>query len=227
MDTPDGIGPLRDGERSEAVWLLARAFRDNPLNVAVIGAGDARRRLRVNRHGMRALLPVAQAHGRVLVLRRNGRPVGALVAAAPGLPRLPPPPLWARLRCLAGQGLRVSQRWSLVFEAVSALHPAGPHAYLGPLGVDPGLQGRGVGSALLSHWLADTDLHGLPAYLETDVPANVGFYARAGFAVAGEVSILGVRVWRMERAAQRGASARPARLPTGLPTAGLRRREEL
>ncbi len=199
MVPAEGIGPLQNGERSQAVSLLARAFRDNPLNVAVIGESDPARRLRANHHGMRALLPVAQAHGRALVLRRGGRPVGALVAAAPGAPRLPPPPLWAQLRCLAGQGLQVARRWSLVFDAVSALHPPEPHAYLGALGVDPVLQGRGIGSALLAHWLADADREGLPSYLETDAPANLGFYARAGFAVAGEVSVLGVRVWRMRR----------------------------
>jgi ribosomal protein S18 acetylase RimI-like enzyme len=209
MASADGIGPLLDAERSAAVSLLARAFRDNPLNVAVIGGTDARRRLRANRHGMQALLPVAQTHGRALVLRRGGHPAGALVAAAPGLPRLPPPPLWARLRCLAGQGLRVARRWSEVFDAVSALHPPEPHAYLGPLGVDPACQGRGVGSALLEHWLADVDRQGLPAYLETDSAGNLGFYARAGFRVAGEVSILGVRVWCMRRPAGTAGGGRP------------------
>jgi GNAT superfamily N-acetyltransferase len=204
MTPADAIGPLLAADRSAAVCLLARAFRDNPLNVAVIGGSDPGRRLRVNRHGMQALVPVAQAHGRVLVLRRGGRPVAALVAAAPGLPRLPPPPLWARLRCLLGQGLRVARRWSVVFEAVAALQPPEPHAYLGPLGVEPALQGRGLGSALLAHWLADTDRQGLPAYLETDARGNLGFYARAGFGVAGEVSILGVRVWRMRRPARTG-----------------------
>lgn len=205
MAPADAIGPLVAAERPAAVYLLARAFRDNPLNVAVIGGGDPGRRLRANRHGMQALVPVAQAHGRALVLRRGGSPVAALVAAGPGLRCLPPPPLWSRLRCLAGQGLRVARRWSEVFEAVSALLPPEPHAYLGPLGVEPAFQGRGLGSALLAHWLADADRQGLPAYLETDARANLRFYARAGFEVAGEASILGVRIWRMRRPARAGA----------------------
>ena len=70
---------------------------------------------------------------------------------------------------------------------------------LGSLGVDPVHQGRGVGTALLRHWLARTagDVSG--AYLETDVRDNVGFYDRQGFAVERETRVLGVRVWCMRR----------------------------
>jgi ribosomal protein S18 acetylase RimI-like enzyme len=193
------IRPLRDPERAAAVGVLARAFRDNPLNVAVIGRADPARRLRANIHAMRALLPVAQVHGSTLAAHRVGRLVGALVATPPKGYPLPPPSPLARLRCLAGQGPRVARRWNVVFEAVSALHPAEPHAYLGTLGVAPEQQGAGVGSALLEHWLAEADREGHPAYLETDSPENLAFYARAGFGVAGELSVLGVRVWRMRR----------------------------
>ena len=40
---------------------------------------------------------------------------------------------------------------------------------------------------------------GLPAYLETDAEANVGFYGRFGFVVVGELEVLGVRLFRMAR----------------------------
>lgn len=182
--------------------MLARAFRDNPLSQAVIGPRDAARRLRCNTHGMRALLPVAERHGVALAARRKGRIAGVLVATPPfGYP-LPPPPLPARLRCLAGQGWRVSQRWAQVFDAVSALHPPEPHAYLGLLGVDPALQGQGLGATLLGRWLEQSGPRSHPAYLETDRPENVRFYARAGFAVEGEITLFDVRVWRMRRPAQ-------------------------
>ena len=104
------ISPLRDRERPAAVAVLARAFRDNPLNVAVIGDADPVRRLRVNAHGMRALLPVAQVHGGALAAHRGDRLVAALVATPPAGYPLPPPRALARLRCLAGQGLRVARR---------------------------------------------------------------------------------------------------------------------
>ncbi len=178
--------------------MLARAFRDNPLNRAVIGP-DPARRLRCNRHGMGSLLPVAQAGGHVLTARSGGAPAAALVSAPPlGYP-LPAAPLPARLRCVAGQGWRVARRWTRVFEALRERHPSGPHWTLGTLGVAPGLQGAGIGSALLAHWLAEVDRDGCPAYLETDLERNLPLYERAGFAVCGELELLGVRIWRMAR----------------------------
>ena len=39
------IGPLAAAERAQTVDVLARAFRDNPLNVAVVGARDPERRI--------------------------------------------------------------------------------------------------------------------------------------------------------------------------------------
>lgn len=196
------IGALPEEDTPWAVAVLARAFRDNPLNVAVIGSGDPARRLRSNTYGMGALLPVARAHGLLLAARAGGVIAGALVAAPPYAYPLPAPPIWARLRCLVGQGWRVARRWAVVFEALDALHPLEPHWYLGTLGVDPRFQGRGVGTALLEGWTARADRDGISAYLETDLCENVGFYERAGFEVEGETEILGARVWRMRRTAR-------------------------
>lgn len=54
-DPAGAIRVLAASEKRDAVWLLARAFRDNPLNAAVISGGP-KRRLRANVHGMRALM---------------------------------------------------------------------------------------------------------------------------------------------------------------------------
>lgn len=61
--------------------------------------------------------------------------------------------------------------------------PPEPHLYLGILGVDPGLQSRGVGAALLAPTLADCDRTGLRAHLESSNERNIPFYQRHGFAV--------------------------------------------
>lgn len=197
------IAPLGEAECRAAAEVLARAFRDNPLNVAVIRSPDRSVRTRCNLHGMLALLPVAQVHGRVLFARVDGRPAGALVAARPlGYP-LPAPSLVSRFRCVLGQGWGVARRWGQVFEALDALHPIEPLGYLGSLGVAPVLQGRGVGAALLDRWLAELDRDEVGAYLETDGHETVGFYRRRGFEVEGETEILGVRIWRMRRPPRR------------------------
>jgi len=199
------LGPLRDAECVAAVGVLARAFRDNPLNVAVIGR-NVRRRERCNAHGMRALLPMAQKHGCVLAARaESGALLGALVATPPRAYPLPAPPLGRRLLCLLGQGVRVARHWECVFHTLDRLHPLEPHWYLSTLGIDPPHQGRGVGAALLDHWLARVDRTGGFAYLETDTRANVSFYERQGFEVEQQLELLGVPIWRMTRRGRNGS----------------------
>lgn len=204
------IGALSPGETARARTLLACAFRDNPLNVAVIGAASTpARRERCNAVGMRNLLRAAARHGVVLGARVAGRPVGVLVAAPPGAFPFPAPPPGAQLRTLLVQGLRVASRWRDVFEALERGRPSEEHWYLGLLGVDPRSQGAGVGTALLGHWLPQVDAEGHPAYLETDREENLRFYGRQGFGVVGEIDVLGVRVWRLRRAAAGVVSSPP------------------
>jgi ribosomal protein S18 acetylase RimI-like enzyme len=100
---------------------------------------------------------------------------------------------------LLRQGWSIARRWEVVFETLAALHPVEPHCYLGVLGVDRSAQRRGVGTALLSHWLEGVDRDPIPAYLETDSEANIQFYERVGFAPVGETSVLGVPAWLLKR----------------------------
>ena len=84
---PQAPGALLAAEREPAVQLLARAFRDNPLNVAVIGSDDPARRLRVNAHGLRSLLPIgARARPRAGAARGGELAGGADRGAAGCLP---------------------------------------------------------------------------------------------------------------------------------------------
>jgi ribosomal protein S18 acetylase RimI-like enzyme len=179
--------------------VLARAFSASAMSRAVIESDDPRRCARANWHGLRAMLPVARAHAEVLVATAGGALAGALVATPPGRFPLPAPRVADALRCVIGQGWRVTRRWEQVFEALCALHPNQPHWYLAALGVDPSQRGRGFGAALLAHWLARVDRDALPAYLEADSERSVAFYERAGFRRDAETAIFGVRTWRMSR----------------------------
>ena len=84
----------------------------------------------------------------------------------------------------------------------AAMHPEDDHWYLAFLGVDPNMQGRGIGSAMLKHALAIVDAAPRIAYLETASEPNVRLYERFGFEVTGEVNVPGAPIlWGMTRPA--------------------------
>lgn len=198
------VEPLSRAEDEGAVAVLARAFRDNPLDVAVIGGSPARR-LRSVTWGMRSSLRAARrGEGtRLLAARSAGStspdPEGVLVAIPSTSLPLPAPPLVQHLRASIGQGARSLRRWGVVFEQLEPLQPREPHWYLSLVGVDPPQWRKGLGSALVRRWLQDVDPQGLPSYLETDRPENLAFYTREGFEVVTELEVLGARVWCMTR----------------------------
>ncbi len=73
-------------------------------------------------------------------------------------------------------------RFRVLDDLMTAQHPHDrAHAYLPFIAVDPAHQGRGVGSALLRHRLAQLDAAGVPAYLEASTQRNAWLYERLGF----------------------------------------------
>ena len=198
------IGPLERSELDLAADVLARAFRDNPLNRAVIRAGEARREC-ANRAGVRAYLPLARERAFVTVARADAAPLGVLVATPPWRWPLPPPGPLGMLRLLFGQGLGVARRWSEVSRRLREHHPGQPHWYLATLGVEPACWGRGTGRALLADLVAKVDADATGAYLETDRPELERYYRGVGFEVRERIQVYGVPVLLMERPARRGA----------------------
>jgi ribosomal protein S18 acetylase RimI-like enzyme len=76
-----------------------------------------------------------------------------------------------------------------MFEQMDAYHPHEQHWHLPLIGVDPASQGRGYGSALLSHALDECDRQQILAYLEATSPRNVLLYERHGFEVLGTIQV--------------------------------------
>ena len=83
------------------------------------------------------------------------------------------------------------ERLQALDAAQAAFHPSEPHWYLGVTAVEPEHQGRGLGSAVLTHSLEVVDAARLPAYLESTNPRNVSFYERHGFAVIRAIPVSG------------------------------------
>ena len=84
----------------------------------------------------------------------------------------------------------------------------GPHLRLEFFGVEPTLQGSGIGTALIEYGHRRADELGLACYLETFTEPNVRYYERRGYKVVGEYTVGdGVPVYGMIRPA---VSARAA-----------------
>jgi ribosomal protein S18 acetylase RimI-like enzyme len=197
--TPD-LEILTEADSEAAASVLGRAFRDNPMNLAVIG-DDAARRERCNQAGVRAYIPAALVAGPVWGAWRERRLCGVLVSMPPGGYPLPIPSLRDWWRLLRVQGPRLVRRWGNVAAELADLHPSEPHWTLATLGVDPVDWRSGVGSELLSALTEHVSESPAPIYLDTDRPENLAFYARAGFEEIGRVEIQGVTVHRMLRPA--------------------------
>jgi len=73
-----------------------------------------------------------------------------------------------------------------VLGQMDAAHPDDPHWYLPWFAVDIALQGKGLGSQLMTPCLQVVDATHLPAYLETPNPRTIPFYQRHDFEVTGQ-----------------------------------------
>jgi ribosomal protein S18 acetylase RimI-like enzyme len=107
-----------------------------------------------------------------------------------------------------------------IYDEISAkCKPPAPHYYLGVIGIDPNLHGRGFGSQLLKEFcdLSARDHLSDGVYLETAQASNVGFYERADFVETGRGSIGGATLWCLylpQRALS--GTVRPHNTPTGI-----------
>lgn len=189
------LRPLDGAELESAALLAARSMRDNPLQIVAIGP-DPERRVRVMHRGFSRLL---RLDGRPTVGAWDGdRLVGVAATAEPGHCQ---PSTRERLRLaptflMAGRAAPRLGRW---MSAWAKFDPARPHSHLGPVAVDPDLQGRGIGSMLLTDYCQRLDQTRMLSYLETDKPENVRLYKRFGYEVTAETIVLGVTSWFMTR----------------------------
>lgn len=198
------IGELKRGDLKAAAALIGRAYRDNPVSVALNGA-DARTRLR--RAQRLHWLRLSGGATPPLAASEDGKLVGVYRFSPPGSAELS---LVNRMKILAHvamAGPRVLMRTVQLIESVQRHVPAEPVWFLGPVAVDPDAQGTGIGTQIVEHFLSRVDENGGVAFLDTDKLENVGFYERFGFETVDRVEVIGVDLWFMRRKVQHNQAA--------------------
>jgi ribosomal protein S18 acetylase RimI-like enzyme len=190
------ISDMGRHELTFAAGVLGRGFRDNPGTVAVFG-DDPLRRMRGMQRVLGSYIPLMRHPP--LVARRGDWIVGVCGMAPPGTCQLP---LLRQLRYMPAMlrsGPVATARILRLMSAWEKQDPDDRHWHLGPVAVEPGLQGMSVGSQMLERFCELVDGGGGMAFLETDKPENVRFYQRFGFETIGEAEVLGNPNWFMRR----------------------------
>lgn len=198
-DSPYAIEVLRWQDERRVALLLARAFVDDPLVIAICGAPPAERLERMRWSFRIALRGHCLARQPAwTIAARDGAPLGVALVTRPRPPRQTSLDLAFTLRGFLHVGLRNVRRGFRAAQVVAAHAPHPPFTYLRTLGIDPDCQGQGLGSRLVE-CVVRAAPGSLPLYLETAKERNLAFYARHGFERCGEFQCLGVRLWRLTR----------------------------
>jgi ribosomal protein S18 acetylase RimI-like enzyme len=194
---------LPRAELGEAARLVGRGMRDNPSDVRIFRMPDAERRSQAMARFFMPVLHGLFRRGLILGAFRDNGLVGVCGMARPGLCQ--PTPL-EKLRVLpsvvSGNPVWTSLRVLTYVREWARHDPSEPHWHLGPVAVEPVLQGQGIGSAMLGDFSTRMDDGCALSYLETDKSENVLFYQRFGFTVVAEAEVLGVPNWFMSRPAR-------------------------
>ena len=184
-------------QRLESVLsVLADAFVTNPLHLAAFGRDRLDQNRLFFRIGLRHMFV-----GPAYVAMEDNLVRGYVhFRASPDC--LPPPEeIPAAVTTFLNPLGDAIPRFIQWFTKWCHLDPDEPHLHLGPIGVSPGSQGKGVGTALMSRYVEHLEQEHIAGYLETDRPENVKFYKKFGFAVQNQETVIGAPTWYMWRSA--------------------------
>lgn len=189
------VRPLRDEERAAAGAVAGRALATSPTSYWVSG-DPAVPRLHMSLDVFVGLVegqtsPIGALIGDHIVGVAGASPPGACIKVTA------PPEMQVMPESVGevGDFTRAQYVWALF----CGRDLEERHWHLGPVAVEPVLQGAGVGSLMMRAFSEQMDEAGEVGWLETDKPENVVFYRRAGWEVVEELTEHGLTCWFMRR----------------------------
>ena len=193
-----GMRPATVADVRHLQAVLAEAFLDDPV-FSWLMPKDGKRLAQLRRYFGLDLGHYALPHGRVWT---TDDLTGAALTLPPGKWRVP-----ARTTLLHGSAFGVhlprAARMGATMEWRHAREIRGPHYYVRDIGVHPGMQGKGLGSALMRPTLDRCDREGLPAYIEASSERSAALYERLDFKYVKELRVGGSPpLWLMIRQPQ-------------------------
>ena len=197
------VSPIRADQIPCAAGVMARAFAEAPRFRFLVPSA-AQRPAKLRWYWGASIRASVLSGGVVHVVRDEAR------GAVRGVTIWDPPQqgghsaltlvrsgLWAAPVRL---GISAHRRKRSLGRELNALGSPQPCWYLNAIGVEPSVQGKGLGTALLRFMLERVDEDALPSFLDTSVPDNLGYYERFGFRVTAESALPnGIPLWGMTR----------------------------
>jgi len=164
-----------------AVGTLTRALVDYPMTRACLDPDNYVERL--NQYHRLFLTGIGLKHGRVWVTDDVS---AVAIWLTPATSHDAFAPHAEAFQEISGSRAALAAEYG---QATAIFRPRTPLWLLALAGVDPDRQRRGLGHAVIEPGLAVADAEHSPAFLETQDPANIGFYESLGFTVTAELEL--------------------------------------
>ncbi len=181
-----GVCHANEGDISRLKVVLAAAFYDDPI-IGWLMPDESKRQAHLRRFFAIEMRRMALPRGSVWT---TSDLTGAALIMPPGAWHVP---LHATLLEGGAFGIHLV-RAARLGAAMEWRHSRGvrePHFYIRDVGVHPGMQGQGLGSALMRPTLERCDTAGLSAYLEASSERSAALYERLGFRLGEELRVGG------------------------------------
>ncbi|GAA1125192.1 hypothetical protein GCM10009630_23840 [Kribbella jejuensis] len=164
-----------------AVDTLTQALLDYPMTRACLDPDGYLERL--TQYHRLFVAGIGLPHGRVWVTDDVS---AVAIWFPPDMPAKVFAPHAEEFKQLAGSRADLTAEYG---QAIALFHPRTPAWLLALAAVHPDRQRQGLGHAVISPGLAMADAANSPTFVETQDPANVGFYESFGFTVIAELEL--------------------------------------